>query len=158
MTIVAALRRLHTDLHASVDAVPGENSRLFQVQHGVRQGDPLSPLLFSLVLQQALTEVEAVWRRRGYGAQSGMSIAGERLTHVPFADDMTLVATSWLSTKRMLSTLRQALARQGPVEMQTPNEQPSGASGRCRSRGMVHCRSDEPRRESGLTRYRAQSR
>ena len=42
-----------------------------------------------------------------------MSIAGDRVTHVAFADDMTLVATSWLSMKRMLSTLRQALARRG---------------------------------------------
>ena len=38
---------------------------------------------------------------------------GRRLTHVAFADDMTLVSRSWLSMRRMLSTLREALAARG---------------------------------------------
>ena len=42
-----------------------------------------------------------------------MTLRGERLTHAAFADDMTLMSRSWISMKRMLSTLRDALAKSG---------------------------------------------
>ena len=83
------------------------------VQRGVRQGDPLSPLLFNLVMKQVLGDVQRVWRKRGYGTNVGATIAGGRLTHVAFADDMTLVSRSWLAMKRIILTLRGALAQRG---------------------------------------------
>ena len=79
----------------------------------MRQGDPLSPLLFNLVLNQVLEEAQVPWRRRGYGTNVGMTVKGDRLTHVAFADDMTVLARSWISMKRMLSTLRDALGKRG---------------------------------------------
>ena len=88
-SIIAALGRLYTDLRASVDVWPGLQSREFQIQRGVRHGDPLSPLLFNLVLNGVLEEVQVVWRKRGYGTNVGTTMRGERLTHVAFADDMT---------------------------------------------------------------------
>ena len=44
-SIVAALFRLYADLQASAVLWPGEESRNFRVERGVRQGDPLSLLL-----------------------------------------------------------------------------------------------------------------
>jgi len=41
----------------------------------------------------------------------GEGVRGEKLTHIAFADDMTLVARSFLSMKRMLITLREALRK-----------------------------------------------
>ena len=113
VSIVAALHRLYTGLHASVELWPGESSRTFQIQCGVRQGDPLSPLLFNLVLSQVLEKVKTIWPRRNYGTNVGRSLRGERLTHIAFADDMTLTTRSWTSMKRMLSTLRDAFAKRG---------------------------------------------
>ena len=113
MSIITALRRLYINLQASAVVWQGEESRSFQVQRGVRQGDPLSPLLFNLVMKEVLEEVQVVWKRRGYGTNIGSTLRGERLTHVTFADDVTLIARSLLSMKRMLLMLREALAARG---------------------------------------------
>ena len=112
-SVVAALYNLYSGLQASVEIWLGVESRRFQVQRGVRQGDPLSPLLFNMVLNKVLADLRPEWRRRKYGTDVGTSVLGERLTHVAFADDMTVVAKSWLSMRRMLSMLRQALALRG---------------------------------------------
>jgi len=100
-------------MRAIVQLQPGMESRTFSVQRGVRQGDPLSPVLFNLVMRSVLAEVDAIWQRRGYGSNVGQKLDGHRLTHVAFADDMTLVTRSWLSLKRMLAMLRGALSKRG---------------------------------------------
>ena len=43
----------------------------------------------------------------------GRAVTGERLTHVAFADDMTIISRSFLALKRMLRQLREALAKRG---------------------------------------------
>ena len=111
--IVSALRRLYFGMQATVLVEGGGESRYFDVQRGVRQGDPLSPLLFNFVLHQTLQEVNTIWKRRGYGTNVGLTLGGHRLTHVAFADDMTLISRSRLSMKRMLESLRVALSDRG---------------------------------------------
>ena len=110
---VTTLRKLYYDSSAYVALQQGATSRCFSVQRGVRQGDPLSPLLFNLVLDGVLKEASAIWRRRGYGTNVGQEIGGSRLTHVAFADDQTLLSRSWLSMKRMILSLKTALAHRG---------------------------------------------
>ena len=112
-SVAASLRRLYRGMKASVKLDSGVDSRHFRIERGVRQGDPLSPLLFNLIINRVLAEVSPTWRRRGYGTNVGRDVFGARLTHVMFADDMTLIARSWTSMKRMLQTLREALARVG---------------------------------------------
>jgi hypothetical protein len=109
--IVTTLRCFYSDLHANIFIWSGAESRPISVQRGVRQGDPLSTLLFNLVLNEVLEEVGIVWRRRSYGADMGSFLWKERLDHVAFADDCTLEARSWLSLKRMILYFREALQR-----------------------------------------------
>ena len=76
------------------------------------------------------------WIRRGYGTNVGETVKGERLTHVAFADDMTIIARSWTSLKRMLSQLRAALAKRGlklhPTKCKVQTNRPD-----CSERGNV---------------------
>ena len=110
--MVSALRCLYTDMAASVSLWAGVDSRSFKIERGVRQGDPLSPLLFNMLLDQVLEEVRVIWRRRGYGTNVGQN-GTQKLTHIAFADDMTLVSRSWISLKRMIALLRAALLKRG---------------------------------------------
>ena len=110
---VFVLRRLYRGMQAYVALRPGVESRRFEIQRGVRQGDPLSPVLFNLVLTSVLQELQVVWQRRGYGTNVGQDLWGHRLTHVAFADDTTLIARSWVSLKRMVLSLRAALGKRG---------------------------------------------
>ena len=107
------LKTFYAEFRTKVHLWEGAESRHFAVQRGVRQGDPLSTLLFNLVLNEVLQEVRVAWEHRGYGTEVGRVPGKPRLTHVAFADDCTLVARSWLSLKRMVLELREGLEKRG---------------------------------------------
>ena len=108
---------------------PGAENREFKVQRGVRQRDPVSPVLFNLVLDEVLKEVGVLWKKRRYSTNVGQSLRGDRLTHIAFADDQALISGSWLSMRRMLLSLRVALQRRGlslhPSKLQVQTNLPS---------------------------------
>jgi hypothetical protein len=69
--------------------VNGSPCGFFQSSRGIRQGDPLSPLLFVLVME-ALSRL--IDKARGVGLLSGFSVGGEEsvplmISHLLFADD-----------------------------------------------------------------------
>lgn len=64
---------------------------------GVRQGDPLSPKLFIMVLQHIFENIN--WQ------SEGIRVNQNRLTHLRFADDIVLFADTSKALEKMISTL-----------------------------------------------------
>ena len=65
--------------------VNGEMSQDIMVRRGVRQGDPLSPVLFNSVVDLALRQIDQ---------EIGISVGTETLSCLAFADDLVLLATT----------------------------------------------------------------
>lgn len=64
-----------------------EKSDPIRILKGVKQGDPMSPLLFSLVLDPLLCRLE----RKGKGYQHGKY----NITAMAFTDNLVLSSDSW---------------------------------------------------------------
>ena len=67
------------------------------VTKGVRQGDPISPTLFSATLEHAMRILD--WEDRG------IKINGTKLNHLRFADDLVLIAHSSQEAEVLLEEL-----------------------------------------------------
>lgn len=80
------------------------NEQRVKPTRGVRQGDPLSPILFSLVIDRVL---ETLNRDVGFVAN------GERVSWLAFADDVVLCATSQVGFQNNLDKIATGLSRYG---------------------------------------------
>lgn len=72
----------------------------FPIARGVRQGDPLSPKLFSALLEHVFRNLE--WD------SVGININGTLLNHLRFADDLIIVCDNAASLQQMLQQLTEA--------------------------------------------------
>ena len=68
-----ATARVHLDKLVSTE---------FQIHRGVRQGDPLSPILFTAVMEEVFKKAEI---------SEGVNVDGENLSNLRFADDVALL-------------------------------------------------------------------
>ena len=67
------------------------------INKGVRQGDTISPKLFTSCLENIFHPIH--WE------DIGLNIEGEKLTHLKFADDIVLIANNWNEAEQMLKDL-----------------------------------------------------
>ena len=82
-------------------------SKQFSIQKGVKQGDPLSSLLFNSVSEHIMRPLKERWETKKYGINMGETKG--TLTNLRFADDILLVSHSLASITQMLEDLsRQA--------------------------------------------------
>ena len=95
-------RRLIMELYMGQEAqirVAGGESESGIIGRGVRQGCPLSPLLFSIYVEMMMIEAME-------GVEEGVRIAGQLLQDVRFADDQSMVA----NTEKGLETIMHRLS------------------------------------------------
>ncbi|XGW19116.1 hypothetical protein V3C99_003157 [Haemonchus contortus] len=83
--------------HCTTVFHPFYNDVVVAVQKGVRQGDPISPNLFSACLEHVI--------RRCNWSNFGVNIDGVRLSHLRFADDIVLITGSPEHASEMLHRL-----------------------------------------------------
>ena len=82
-----ATARVHLDNHVSEQ---------FAIGRGVRQGDPISPKLFTAVIEEIFKKVDL---------DKGINIDGERLQNLRFADDVALVTKTTKEMEEHLNKL-----------------------------------------------------
>lgn len=91
--------KIITELYKEMTAyiMTEKEGQSFDVERGVRQGDPLSPILFVLVL-------EMVFWRLGW-EEVGIEINGKWLSNLRFADDIVLFAKGIEQLEEMIKQL-----------------------------------------------------
>ena len=102
---VEYLRRLYAEASTTLQ-VGDRSSDPLQQNRGVRQGDPLSPLLFNCAIDWAVASLDN---------EMGVRVTkdGPRLNHLAFADDFVLVAESKIGIQHLYDQFRGALRRFG---------------------------------------------
>ena len=80
-------------------------SRCFNIERGVKQGDPLSTLLFNCVSESLMRKIKSKWNTKRWGMRLQAHDSTERLTNLRFADDILLFATSRQHITNMLTDL-----------------------------------------------------
>ena len=101
------IKRLYDGQTAYVQA--GAASRRFPLLRGVKQGDPVSALLFIAVMEQCFRSLKKRWKstnRRRSGQYFGIVIddPGNTLSNLRFADDILLFANSSPDLTKMIFT------------------------------------------------------
>lgn len=98
--MLQSLRDMHADVQMKV-RLNGGLGEGFTAGRGVRQGDPLSPLLFGLLIDRF--EAFLTERHGDEGVQMGQQL----LRLLLYADDLVLLANSRQQAQGMLNTLRE---------------------------------------------------
>ena len=102
---IEILKDIYTD--SSVTVHLHKESETIRIKRGVRQGDTISPKLFTATL-------ESIFRRLNW-ENKGVKIEGEFLSNVRFADDIFLCTETPQELQHMLQELFDESRRVGRV-------------------------------------------
>lgn len=75
------------------------------MSRGVRQGDPLSPLLFNLVMDEIIENIK--------DTGLGVLVGGQRISTIAYADDVVLLAETPMAMQRMVIVAKKSMLRRG---------------------------------------------
>lgn len=78
----------------------GDTTRPIQVKRGVRQGDVISPKLFTLAMEDVFKKLD--W------SEYGINVNGKKLNHLRFADDVVLITDTFEGIQAMVNQLTTA--------------------------------------------------
>ncbi|KAL4149828.1 hypothetical protein QTP88_003684 [Uroleucon formosanum] len=78
-----------------------DKSATAKIGKGVKQGCPLSPKLFNIYVEQSINEIKETFTRD----QIEVTVGGELISFLRFADDIALVANSEIDLKRALEKI-----------------------------------------------------
>jgi hypothetical protein len=73
--------------------IKGTLSSFFENKTGLKQGDPLSPILFNLALQKVIQSIKIV--------PSGIKIGREQLHILAYADDSALIGKNEIEIRQL---------------------------------------------------------
>ena len=108
---ISFLKKLYRD--QKVYVLTDEESDMFEIKKGTKQGDPLSSLHFNMVLQKALEDDIPRWQKK-----KGMEIYlsdydHDCFTNMRFADDVLLFASSNKQLQKMLCEFKKSTEKVG---------------------------------------------
>ena len=86
--------------------VNGGNSEPGLLGRGVRQGCPLSPLLFNIYIQQLIMEAME-------NVEDGVKVGGQLVNAIRFADDQAMVASTNAGLQRIMDSLNRTSGEYG---------------------------------------------
>ena len=93
---ISIIKDIYTDATARIH-INEQVSEEIKILKGVRQGDPLSPKLFTATIQDAFRKIELEER--------GLNIDGENLSELRFADDIALITTTVRNMEEQLNMI-----------------------------------------------------
>ena len=98
-------RRIVHSLYKNQVAVikSGPKCEEARIKKGVRQGCALSPVIFNVYIEKAINEIKE--------KAPGISIHGERISMLRFADDIAVVAETEGDLKKVLTNMERTMAR-----------------------------------------------
>ena len=92
---IEILKDIYTE--STVTVKTHKHTGQIKIQKGVRQGDTISPKLFTAVLEDIMRKMD--WRDKG------INIDGERLNHLRFADDIIITSSNAEEMEMMMREL-----------------------------------------------------
>ena len=108
---ISLVKKIYRDQKASVQT--DEESIMFEIRIGTKQGDPLSSLLFNTVLQYSLKDDILRWqKKKGMGTYLSDN-DHDCLTNLRFADDVLLRASSKEQLLKMLYEFKKSTEKVG---------------------------------------------
>lgn len=92
---IRMLRNIYTNSKAKIRLE--KEGKEIKLGRGVRQGDPVSPKLFTAVLEEIFRQLD--WEK------NGITINGEKLSHLRFADDIIIFSQTKEDLEGMINDL-----------------------------------------------------